>query len=283
MHGEYKPRGGKLVAADVEVAAGRVTRAQVSGDFSPAPGSTLGRVNAAVTGIPVTADESVIAARVKAALGSDAVLAGFTAAAVATAVRRALTRASGWRDHDWRLIREEPQAPALHMGAMFVEPASMITYSLYAPGSLVAGMSHAESYAYLDDWVVGALTEDLGPERGQAGRPAAPADPSATGRDLRHPGRAFPPPLRPHPGHRHRRRAARRPGPGPGEVRRQGVDRPGAMTTPTADPAPCLRAVGHGMRPNVRGADVAIRVRPAPAARNQQDPRVSLGAEREDR
>ena len=43
-------------------------------------------------------------------------------------------------------------------GAMFAEPGDTITYSLYAPGSLVAGMS----YAYLDDWVIGALNEDLG-------------------------------------------------------------------------------------------------------------------------
>lgn len=42
-------------------------------------------------------------------------------------------------------------------GAMFVEPGSTITYSLYAPGALVAGMSFAESYAFLDDWVLKAL------------------------------------------------------------------------------------------------------------------------------
>lgn len=47
-------------------------------------------------------------------------------------------------------------------GAMFVMPQDTITYSLYAPGSLVAGMSLAESYAYLDDWVLGTLTVDLG-------------------------------------------------------------------------------------------------------------------------
>ncbi|MFI0448502.1 lipoyl protein ligase domain-containing protein [Actinomadura sp. 6N118] len=46
-------------------------------------------------------------------------------------------------------------------GAMFVEPGNTITYSLYAPESLVAGMSFAESYAFLDDWVLGALG-DLG-------------------------------------------------------------------------------------------------------------------------
>ncbi|MBE1537959.1 lipoate--protein ligase family protein [Actinomadura algeriensis] len=44
-------------------------------------------------------------------------------------------------------------------GAMFVEPGNTITYSLYAPESLVAGMSFAESYAFLDDWVLGALAE----------------------------------------------------------------------------------------------------------------------------
>lgn len=129
---------------------------------------------------------------------------------------------SGWTDHDWRFIRDEPQDPALHMaldevlvrevaaarraptlriwewsapavvigsfqslrnevdvaeasragftvvrrisggGAMFIEPRNTITYSLYAPESLVAGMSYADSYAFLDAWVVRALTEDLG-------------------------------------------------------------------------------------------------------------------------
>jgi lipoate---protein ligase len=42
-------------------------------------------------------------------------------------------------------------------GAMFMEAGSVVTYSLYAPGELVAGMSFAESYAYLDDWVLQAL------------------------------------------------------------------------------------------------------------------------------
>ena len=42
-------------------------------------------------------------------------------------------------------------------GAMFVEPGNTITYSIYAPGDLVKGMSFAESYAYLDQWVLDAL------------------------------------------------------------------------------------------------------------------------------
>ena len=44
-------------------------------------------------------------------------------------------------------------------GAMFVEPGNTVTYSLYAPESLVAGMSVADSYAFLDDWVLGVLRE----------------------------------------------------------------------------------------------------------------------------
>jgi lipoate-protein ligase A len=47
-------------------------------------------------------------------------------------------------------------------GAMFIEPGNTITYSLYAPDTLVQGMSYADSYAFLDDWVLGALNEDLG-------------------------------------------------------------------------------------------------------------------------
>ncbi|MEI2418289.1 biotin/lipoate A/B protein ligase family protein [Orrella sp. JC864] len=42
-------------------------------------------------------------------------------------------------------------------GAMFVEPGNTITYSLYAPQSLVQGMSFAQSYAFLDAWVIKAL------------------------------------------------------------------------------------------------------------------------------
>lgn len=42
-------------------------------------------------------------------------------------------------------------------GAMFVEPMSTITYSLSVPESLVSGLTFADSYAYLDDWVLGAL------------------------------------------------------------------------------------------------------------------------------
>ena len=44
-------------------------------------------------------------------------------------------------------------------GAMFMEPGNCITYSLVVPASLVDGLSFAQSYAFLDDWVLGALDE----------------------------------------------------------------------------------------------------------------------------
>ncbi len=42
-------------------------------------------------------------------------------------------------------------------GAMMMEKGAIITYSLYAPAALVQGMSFADSYAFLDDWVLVAL------------------------------------------------------------------------------------------------------------------------------
>lgn len=46
-------------------------------------------------------------------------------------------------------------------GAMFVEPGSAITYSLYAPAELVGDLDFAASYAFLDAWVLQAL-KDVG-------------------------------------------------------------------------------------------------------------------------
>ena len=42
-------------------------------------------------------------------------------------------------------------------GAMFMEAGTAITYSIYAPSDLVQGMTFADSYAYLDEWVIVAL------------------------------------------------------------------------------------------------------------------------------
>ena len=42
-------------------------------------------------------------------------------------------------------------------GAMLMAAGQIITYSLYVPASLVSGMTFADSYAFLDDWVLQAL------------------------------------------------------------------------------------------------------------------------------
>lgn len=44
-------------------------------------------------------------------------------------------------------------------GAMFVEPGNTITYSIYAPLSLIKGLSFPEAYAQMDAWVLEALAE----------------------------------------------------------------------------------------------------------------------------
>lgn len=44
-------------------------------------------------------------------------------------------------------------------GAMFMERGNIITYSIYAPQELVSGMTFAESYAFLDAWVLEGLQE----------------------------------------------------------------------------------------------------------------------------
>lgn len=44
-------------------------------------------------------------------------------------------------------------------GAMFIEPGNTITYSIYAPLSMVEGLSFQESYALMDAWVLAALGE----------------------------------------------------------------------------------------------------------------------------
>ncbi|MBV6271700.1 lipoate--protein ligase family protein [Alcaligenaceae bacterium CGII-47] len=44
-------------------------------------------------------------------------------------------------------------------GAMFIEPGNTITYSIYAPRTLIAGMNFREAYAYMDASVLEALNE----------------------------------------------------------------------------------------------------------------------------
>lgn len=217
MHGEFKVPGGKLVVVDLDVADGKLADVRVSGDFFLEPDEALPAIDAALTGLPVTTESAQLAAAVTAALPEGAVLLGFSAEAVATTVRRALKRATGWSDYSWQLVHPGPLDPLMHLaldqvlaeevgdgrraptlriwewaspavvigsfqsvknevdaenaakygfpvvrrisggGAMFIEPAGAVTYSIYAPIDLVQGMSFADSYAFFDEWAVQAL------------------------------------------------------------------------------------------------------------------------------
>ena len=217
MHGEYKVPGGKLVVVDFEVADGRISEFRLAGDFFVEPDETVGLIDAAVEGMSIDADGAAFRTRIQQAIPEEAVLLGFSAEAVATTIRRALTQATSFADYDWQLVVGPPLTPQQQMaadqvlaeevgegrrdptlriwqwdrpavvigsfqsvknevdmdnaakygfevvrrvsggGAMFMEAGSVITYSLYAPAELVQGMSFAESYAFLDEWVIQGL------------------------------------------------------------------------------------------------------------------------------
>jgi lipoate-protein ligase A len=217
VHGEFKVPGGKLVVVDLEVVEGRISGFRLAGDFFLEPDTALEAIDAAVNGLPAETEAVRIAAVIRAALPEGAVLLGFTPEAVATAIRRALQRATTWRDYEWEIVRGTPERPVLQMaldqvlaeevgagrrkptlriwewnepavvigsfqslknevdrdnadafgfdvvrrisggGAMFMDSGAVITYSIYAPADLVQGMSFADSYAFLDDWVLVAL------------------------------------------------------------------------------------------------------------------------------
>ncbi|MDJ0315041.1 biotin/lipoate A/B protein ligase family protein [Arthrobacter sp. H35-D1] len=104
LHGEYKVHGGKLVVVDCSVADGVLRDVRVSGDFFLEPDEALEDINAALNGLPEDLSAAALADAVTDSLRSGAVLFGFSAQAVSIAVRRALTRASSWVDHEWDII-----------------------------------------------------------------------------------------------------------------------------------------------------------------------------------
>ena len=221
FHGEYKVPGGKLVVADFDVTADRLANVSISGDFFLEPDEALDDINGALNGIGAASSSTELADAITAALPPGVVLFGLSAQAVAVAVRRALAKATGWRDHQWEVIppsvlptevnvaldevlteevgagRRNPtlrfwdwQEPSVVIGsfqsvrnelepagverygikvvrrisgggAMFMEAGNCITYSLYLPQTLVDGLSFADSYPFLDAWVMAAL-ESLG-------------------------------------------------------------------------------------------------------------------------
>lgn len=217
MHGEFKVPGGKLVVVDLDVVDDKIANFRLAGDFFLEPDEALGAMDAAINGLPASTDARALAAAVQAALPDGAQLLGFSPESVATAIRRSLQKATGWRDYDWQLVHPGPLSPVMHLaldevlaeavgegarkptlriwewdqpavvigsfqsvknevdpqnaerygfsvvrrisggGAMFMDAGSVITYSLYAPVDLVAGMTFADSYAFFDEWAVQAL------------------------------------------------------------------------------------------------------------------------------
>ena len=115
MHGEYKVPGGKLVVADVEVHDGCLSQVSISGDFFLEPDTALTLINQALMGLPSTASQSTLSAAVAAALDDDVMMFGFSAEAVAIAVRRALGKASSWLDHQFTLIPPVTLPAAMHV------------------------------------------------------------------------------------------------------------------------------------------------------------------------
>jgi len=90
MHAEYKVPGGKLVVIDLQVRDGYIAQAQLSGDFFLEPPEALARMDAALNGLPLHADEQRIAEAVAAALPEGTEMFGLSPEAVAVVVRRAL-------------------------------------------------------------------------------------------------------------------------------------------------------------------------------------------------
>lgn len=115
MRGEFKVRGGKLVAVQCEVEDGRLTDVQLSGDFFIEPDDALLDINAALTGMSATATAEQYAADIEQALAPQVQLIGFTPQAVGTAVRRALGNATSWDDHDFEVIGPEVMPPIMHV------------------------------------------------------------------------------------------------------------------------------------------------------------------------
>jgi lipoate-protein ligase A len=217
MHGEFKVPGGKLVVVDLDVVDDTITDFRLAGDFFLEPDEALGAIDSAINGLSANSDAKIITAAIAQALPEGTVMLGFSAESVATAIRRALQRATSWKDYDWQIVTGPPLEPLVQMamdqvlaeevasgrrkptlriwewdkpavvigsfqsvrnevdldnaakfgfevvrrisggGAMFMEAGTVITYSIYAPVELVHGMTFADSYAFLDEWVIIAL------------------------------------------------------------------------------------------------------------------------------
>jgi lipoate-protein ligase A len=115
MHGEFKVPGGKLVVVDFDVVDGRIADFRLAGDFFLEPDSALESINAAITGLPADTEAPALAKAVRDSLPEGALLLGFAPESVSTAIRRALQKATTWRDYDWQLIQGPAVDPVLQM------------------------------------------------------------------------------------------------------------------------------------------------------------------------
>jgi lipoate-protein ligase A len=115
MHGEFKVPGGKLVVVDLDVVDGRITNFRLAGDFFLEPDEALDAINAGINGLPADEDAAIYSAAVSAALPPTASLLGFSPEAVATAIRRALKKATSWGDYEWQLLHPGPLSPNMHL------------------------------------------------------------------------------------------------------------------------------------------------------------------------
>ena len=115
MRARYKVRGGKLVAVEFEVAAGRLVRPRLAGDFFLEPDDALERIEAGLTGQSVEASVDQLTQAIEAQLWPGDRLIGFGPRDVAFAVRRALGAATTWDDHRFELIVDGPRPPHVQM------------------------------------------------------------------------------------------------------------------------------------------------------------------------
>lgn len=125
MRGEYKVPGGKLVAVDLAEREGRLADVSVSGDFFLEPDSALESIDAAITGLPVTASAGDVAEAIEQAVLPGTALIGFDARAVGIAVRRALGKATSWNDHTFDLIGPVTLDPVMHMALDEILPGEV--------------------------------------------------------------------------------------------------------------------------------------------------------------
>ncbi len=114
-HGEYKVLGGKLVVADLAVRNGRLADVSISGDFFLEPDEALADINTALEGLSEDSSHAVLAESIRNALDATVVMFGFSPEAIATAVRRALARATTWSDHEWEIIPPTPMSTHMHV------------------------------------------------------------------------------------------------------------------------------------------------------------------------